>query len=142
MTIGPESRIRIFEMSVRLGIMRFWPCFEWAQVRGLSPSIHLQSLRLNQRSNPILVLKNCLVNPGVPRLVLDHSVGALAAHQLAVGLDFKIAIDQMPIGAVFGVGAFGQSDGSSRIDGLELADGVLHRETMLRQVPVQLLMQK
>src|SRR5713226_8463186 len=108
----------------------------------MSPSIHLQSFRLNQRGNSVLVPKNCLVDPGVPRLVLDYSVGALAADQLAVGLDFQIAVNQVPIGAVFGVGALGQSDRSARIDGLELADGVLHREPMLSQVPVQLLVQK
>src|ERR1700674_4049752 len=142
MTMGPEPRIRIFEMSVRLGMMRFWPCFEGAQSRGLSSSIHLQPLRLNQRGDPVLVLKNGFVNPGVPRLVLDHSVGALAADQFAVGLNFKIAIDQVSIGTVFGVGTLGQSDRSMRIHGLELADGVLHRETMLSQVPVQLLVQK
>src|SRR6202162_6445690 len=136
MTMGPEPRIRIFEMSVRLGMMRFWPCFEGAQSRGLSSSIHLQPLRLNQRGDPVLVLKNGFVNPGVPRLVLDHSVGALAADQLAVGLNFKIAVDQVTIGAVFRVGALGLSDGSVRIHGLEPADGGLHRWTMLRPVTV------
>src|SRR6267378_3094267 len=32
MTMGPEPRIRIFEMSVRLGIMQLWPCFEGARL--------------------------------------------------------------------------------------------------------------
>src|SRR5260370_40825108 len=99
MTMGPEPRIRIFEMSVRFGIMRFLPCFEGAPSRELSSSIHLQPLRLNQRGAPVLVLKTGFVNPGAPGLVLDDSVGALAADQFAVGLDFKIAIDQVSIGA-------------------------------------------
>src|SRR5260370_10562723 len=142
MTMGPEPRIRIFEMSVRFGIMQFLPCFEGAQSRGLSSSIHLQPLRLNQRGDPVLVLKNGFVNPGVPRLILDDSVGALASDQLAVGLNFKIAVDQVTIGAVFRVGALWQSDGSVWIHGLEPADGVLHRWTMLRQVPVQLFVQE
>src|SRR5579862_4111239 len=113
MTIGPEPRIRIFEMSVRLGI--YTSCHYQSSAASGRLSVKFQSLRLDQRGDSVFILQNCLVNPGVPRLVLDYAVGAVAADYFTVSLNFQIAIDQVPVGAVFGVGAFGQANGSVRI---------------------------
>src|SRR5260370_13189705 len=119
MMMGPEPRMRILEMSVRLGIE---VSCRWSVASKIS-SFDSQIVFVHHVDDCLLVAEYGAVNPGVPRFISDDFVGALWADQLAVGFDFEIAIHQVAVSAIGGVGAFGQSDGSVGIHLSQLGDG-------------------
>ena len=84
-------------------------------------SWHPQLVAIYDAGYLLLVGKHGRVNPGVPRLALDHGGGALGTEQFAIGKDLEVAIHEMPVRAVLILRACRQADRHTRIQPAELS---------------------
>jgi hypothetical protein len=89
-----------------------------------------------------LVAEDGRIDPGVVAFVADDGGGAFGAEEVAVGLDLQVAIEEMSLGAEFGFGAFGKSDGDAGTEAMKLSDGFLGPEAMIVKVLVQLFVEE
>src|SRR5712692_7634355 len=108
-------------------------------VGGSLNSIYVQLLRLYDGGNSRLISNDRIVNLCVVPLVPDHCRSALRPDQLPIRLDFQVAVNQMPVGAVFGFRALRRPHRNSGIKPPQVCDRGVGLISMGLQVPVQLL---
>src|SRR4029079_7781910 len=65
--------------------------------------------------------------------------GALWPDQFPIGDELEVAIHEMSVRAVFGLGALLSADGHPRVEPPQIREGVLHRRTAIAQMPMELL---
>ena len=104
----------------------------------LTRSPHAQPMAIHDAGNLLFISKHGGVDPRVPRLAMDHDVGALGTEQLAIGKNLEIAIHEMPVRAVLILRARRQADRHVRVHSAKLCDSGLQFRRAIPEMPVKL----
>src|SRR5262249_50861043 len=97
-----------------------------------------EMITVHERGDPRVVADHGRVDPRVVSFVGHDGRGALWSDQPAIRDELEIAVDKVSVRAVFRLGAFAAANGHAWVEPAQLGDRVLHRWTMIAQVPVQL----
>lgn len=65
-------------------------------------------------------------------------MGTVGPHQLTIGLEFEVAVDEVTLRAVFGLGAFAAADRDLRVEPSQVSHRVLHERASIAKMPMQL----